>query len=220
MFILALALAGSTVDARVFQLWGRGDHVRKLEALGAKRAYESDVTVNGVPGRLSVLSLDGPLSATADRIVSVVGTNGMQVGEGFLTAATSEGASPVRLLAAEVSGRTLVFHVAMDRPPEEPAPWPIKGAPICPGGQVLFGFENHDTRTRLAMARTPDPAASVREFYAAHFGADGWSRLAPPDASLAAYTKGGTLCCVFAADESGPNGATRVVVIEKPMAAP
>jgi hypothetical protein len=156
----------------------------------------------------------------ASRILSVTGTNGVQAGKEILIVSVREDSTPVRVVAFDLNGRTIVFHIAMERPAADPAPWPIKGAPICPGGQVLFGFENHDTRTRLAMARTPDPAASVREFYAAHFGADGWSRLGPPDASLAAYTKGGTLCCVFAADESGPNGATRVVVIEKPMAAP
>ena len=117
-------------------------------------------------------------------------------------------------------GRTIVFHIAMERTPADPAPWPIKGAPICPGGQVLFGFENSDTRTRLAVVRTPESATSVRTFYDAHFGADGWSRLGPPDASLAVFMKGGTLCCVLAAEESGAGASTRVVVIEKPMSVP
>lgn len=222
LLTLASALAPVAVNAKVFWRWGRGAYVQKLQAIGAKQAYESDVTVNGVPGRLSVLAFDGSLVETTDRIVSVIGTNGVQAGNGLLigTLPGGSGSAAVNIVAIGLQQRTLVFHIAMEGTPRDPAPWPIQNAPLCPGGHVLFGFENRDTRTRLAVVRTAESATSVRTFYDAHFLGAGWNLLTPRSNSLAVFMKGGTLCCVLASEETGAGAATRVVVLEKPMAAP
>jgi hypothetical protein len=223
--LVIFALAGLTVQARVFWRWsGRGDTAHTLETLGGAQAYSAPVTLNGGQGQLDVFSFDTPFPTTLRAIGKALGISfGDPTGRSMAVQTITTAGARVRLImvAPPDVTRTLVF--ALQQSPDQarhsqapPAPAALPHVPVYPGSTPIFDASDQKAHAALAVATTPATPQAVHRFYTAQLGAAGWMPAieGSKDATGGIYLRERSVCCVHA---SSQDRKTHITILHKEL---
>ncbi len=206
---LAAALpfgAPDAADARVFQRLG-GRLPERLRDAGGTVAYESDVTINGGRGRLTVTGFTQPAGEVARILRRVAGANASTLAAGgTLNTTVNSGGSVTRLLAFSLPthGRTLVISIEQSENDyrlsrERPERAALAGLPVFADSTPRLFVRDDKTQMSLAVSDTTADADTVHRDIAAQLARQGWSATmpaAPAGAALRVYGRGAEICCV------------------------
>lgn len=222
--LLVFAITLVAGHAKVFLRWGAGPYAHEiLAARGGRTAYQSDITINGVPADLSVIAFKEPLHAVLHRLQHRLADSSTRYAAGSMAHARlrpEHGGARLLLLSTPFPSRTLVFAVTGDTRGAGPRlahayrHFPV---PPYPGAVPAFTFSDAAARTAVASAATPDSSHTVQAFFRTRLVAEGWT-LAPlpsmPLTSTGFYLRGDDLCCVTT-EARPPGNDTLITVLHK-----
>jgi hypothetical protein len=207
-------------EARVFRLWNaRSAPVQAMQDAGADIGYESDVTVNGRPGQLTVLHFPQAMNDVTRTLHRTF----------HLTPQTSPGASMAtmvlrdhdrehRLIVLDLDNAagTAVLTISIDREPHPATPAAIDSLPAYPQAETVFSMIAQQRGTGLSIARTRAGASAVQAWYERHLTAAGWTpALAfPSAAALRVYIRETEVACVSVEHDSA-QGESRITLLHK-----
>lgn len=215
---VALLTAVTTAPARVFMRLGPAERIiESLREAGGTAVYESDVTINGGHGRLTVTGFAQSAHDVA-RILSRaagVNTSALTAG-GVLNATLEDGGGVVRLLAFHLApqGRTLVVTIAQSasdyrQSQAHPARAPTGAVPPYPDSAPRLAVSDEKIGISLSVSDTTAAPETVHAAMAAQLKRDGWTPAlpdSPAERPLRIYRRRAELCCVHVAPAPGTGG--------------
>jgi hypothetical protein len=215
--LLALAAAGGA-RAEVFLRLGKG--AQALEQLGGVRLTSSDVRVNGQPGRIAVYGFASAPEVLVPDLRKALPMPDLGRGDAALATRVADGqATTVVVIPGSQPRQSVVMLVeqtaaAFRKAQELPAEWP--GGLGYPGVAPTFTAEIAQTRTSLALATTPEAPEAAAARMENVLRTAGWSRVSPraEAAGAAAFYARGQRICVVRAAADGPDGRTRITVLQ------
>ena len=220
--LLLVVLPVLSASAAIFMRVGRG--TQALEQLGGTPLHQTDVRINGQPGRLAVYGFDAAPDALAPDLRKALGMPELTGGDAALVTHVEAGQATSLLLMPGAASRSSVVMLveqsaaARRQALQSPPAWPPGLS--CPGADLLFSAENEKTRTSLAVAATADTPQAALARMDGRLTGSGWTRVLPTasGASLALYARGNR---VFVASASpAADGRTRITLLQRLGTAP
>jgi len=218
LMFLAFACLAPRAQASVFMRLGRG--AQALEQLGGTLLYNTDVRINGQPGKLSAYGFESSPASLAPDLRKALPLPELGGAASMATHIGNGQATTLLLLPGAGSGSSVAILIeqsadAYRKTRASPAEWP--GNLIYPGAKPFFSAENIQTHTALAVGETLDsPEAASRRMDLILTG-NGWSRMLPQATTpgLTLYVHGGRICLFSATASDDPNDKTRITVLQR-----
>ena len=216
------ALVGLATPARgdVFMRLGRG--TQALEQLGGVSLYQSDMRINGQPGKLAVYGFDSPPPPLAPDLRQALAMPDVNpaAAAAMVTRIKNGKATTLLLLPGAGTQNSLAIlleqsETALRATRTAPTEWP--GRLAYPDATLLFTAENEQTRTTLAVATTHDTPESAAARMENLLRRDGWALMPPLHAmpALTIYAQGTRICAFSALAPETPNGQTRITLLQR-----
>jgi len=204
---LALALLLTAVGgaaARVFWKTVRPAFER-LQQDGLRPLYSAEVVLNGGAGQFEIGLYPG---SPAEAIRQLTGDGGStpwmyRSGVQVASAAALLPGAFVRILALTSPDPDRSIICCLSQHPGEalrsgkPPSQPPRDLTLFPRHALTATWENHDTRTRAAIAETEADADTLREFYRDHYRRAGWMEMTGPStAGLLVFSRAGEIALI------------------------
>lgn len=219
--LLMAGLYPRWAQGRVFQRWRSASApVHALRDAGAEVSYETQVELNGRPGRLTALRLPGTL-AHACRILETRFAKAAYTlpGATMATLVLTEGGREYRLIALdfEQAAGTAVLVMALDAPATDGPAGNGAGLPAYPQSEPLFDMRDKDREMGLSISQARAAPEAVHAFYEKTLAAQGWAPALPARSQgLRLYVRGPEIAGVSVESLRAGSGS-RITVLYKQL---
>ncbi len=219
----AVLLLVPVAQAEFFMRLGRGEPA--LAQLGGVALYGSDVRINGRRGRLSVYGFDRPPAQILPDLRKALALPELDTGGASLMAASQQAGNDTTVLllpGAEAKSSLVLLMAQAGKPGRAPPPTEWPGRIAYPDARLFFTAELELTRTRLAVATTPDSPAEAATRMEAILARGGWVRLPPAHSlpGLMIYSQGNRICAFSALASDAPGAPTKITLLQRDGATP